>query len=409
MRVCTLVLLTIVLAAGTGHAQKDSKLGTSIELTRPLSKLESGIELFLQNRISDALPDLQEAIVDEPRNPDAYAWLAEALRRSNNPQEAHDMARMALSLQPCHAQAHTTLGDLYNPQYAYWEQAHADSTWTHLLKAVECDPGEGVAWFGLWIEGMHNGASEIEGRALGSLATNGFITPGALAYARWMLGSLPKDAILLTNGDMDTYPLVTLQKSQGFRNDVAVVNASLLNLDWYASLMTARHRITGGYNADEIAMLQEGDTDAEVRNTISRQVIARWIEAQRNGKLKRPLAIGVGVSWTDLVSNVDNFTLAGPYWIHDTGKKHRALDATTLWSSLRGLKASQFTGPFVSNRDRSPIRRAYSPPTAGGAVTGDLWRAVEAMREMGTTEATREAEKLAAWIEKFDAQTGGKK
>ncbi|MGB3478254.1 MAG: tetratricopeptide repeat protein [bacterium] len=45
-----------------------------------------------------------------------------------------------------------------------------------------------------------------------------------------MLESAPKDAILITNGDNDTYPAWYVQEKKGIRNDVLIVNRNLLNL-----------------------------------------------------------------------------------------------------------------------------------------------------------------------------------
>ena len=52
-------------------------------------------------------------------------------------------------------------------------------------------------------------------------------------YSRDVLEPLPPRAILLTNGDNDTFPLWYLQLVEQVRPDVAVVNLPLMNTDWY--------------------------------------------------------------------------------------------------------------------------------------------------------------------------------
>lgn len=54
------------------------------------------------------------------------------------------------------------------------------------------------------------------------------ISPGLLSFNYNMLVSCDQNAILLTVGDNDTYPSWVLQYSRNIRNDVSVLNASLI-------------------------------------------------------------------------------------------------------------------------------------------------------------------------------------
>ncbi|OGC91497.1 MAG: hypothetical protein A2W25_00535 [candidate division Zixibacteria bacterium RBG_16_53_22] len=58
--------------------------------------------------------------------------------------------------------------------------------------------------------------------------------------AKNYLSNLPKDAVFLSQADIDTYPLWCLQIAENFRNDVAVCNISLMNTPWFVEQVIQR-------------------------------------------------------------------------------------------------------------------------------------------------------------------------
>ncbi len=107
----------------------------------------------------------------------------------------------------------------------------------NLEKAAEIDPNFIDPWFALVTHYMSGRDDERLDLALRKLLNSGVIYDEVMDFNYNMLISLEKDAILITNGDNDTYPGWILERILKIRADVTIVNRSLLNSEWYPIYM----------------------------------------------------------------------------------------------------------------------------------------------------------------------------
>ena len=281
----------------------------------------------------------------EPGNADARAWYAECLRRQGEPDEAYQEAAAALSIDPDHAFAHTVLGDLFSPRLSSWARVDADSAWHHFLLAVEADHADGNAWSSLWIHSMMRDNAGVEHEAAVAMLDSGFLTPAVLAYNRWQLEHLPPNAILLTNGDMDTYPAVALQEAEGLREDVAVINLSLLNLPWYVRNRAAKYDLPLPLTDNELDRFEHyRNIDGEVV-TRSGRIVAGWLEMQRLRELDRPLCAAVTVSNFDFSRDaVGRMIYCGSYYEYMPRAPRDDADMDEIGRNLAMVRPEDFEG-----------------------------------------------------------------
>lgn len=103
----------------------------------------------------------------------------------------------------------------------------------HLERAVAMDPTFLDPWYSLVIQYMGRDEMEQMDVALRRLLEGNAISESVMDYSYNMLAGLQDNAILITNGDNDTYPGWILTRLLDYRKDVDIVNRSLLNSEWY--------------------------------------------------------------------------------------------------------------------------------------------------------------------------------
>lgn len=73
----------------------------------------------------------------------------------------------------------------------------------------------------------------LKKEALAAIQDKELYTAATQVYSKNILESCPKNALLFTCGDNDTYPLLYMQQAKNIRPDVLLINESQLNLDYY--------------------------------------------------------------------------------------------------------------------------------------------------------------------------------
>jgi tetratricopeptide (TPR) repeat protein len=73
----------------------------------------AGVRAIKLDKFAEAIPLLQRVVDRDPRNADAFNWLAYATRRNGNPAASLPLYEKALAIDPKHRGAHEYIGEAY--------------------------------------------------------------------------------------------------------------------------------------------------------------------------------------------------------------------------------------------------------------------------------------------------------
>ena len=359
--------------------------------------LDQALRLYYENRLEEARTQFENAVDQHPNNARSHAWLGETYRRLGFKDEAIDAARDALRLDPCNTFGHSVIADASRTLHGSNEIA-----WSHLNEAISCDPLDGNVWVSIWGESVHRQDSTMWSRANRGLVESGFLTKAALDYGRWLLRTLPDSAILLTNGDMDTYPALAVQETEGLRPDVAVVERGLLDLSWGTRFIRDHQDVALPQPVDSLlaSWTDRRDRYAD-RVTSSRQIINGWVREYIAGSFERPICLAVTVDEVFRTSLIGQWQYGGPFWVVQRDPLVRIHDTTVVKASIDRIGIDDFEGPWVSEQDRSPVRVISTKQLAGTITSMALLHAEWLVEEGRFTDA----QTMVGWAERFQLRT----
>jgi hypothetical protein len=154
-----------------------------------------------------------------------------------------------------------------------WHMAHylheekSDEGWAHLSKAYDLNPDEPDLWDDLLC--MHQVQGDFQGAAQFASKLNQakLFSPAVMEYSRNVLRSLEPNAVLITNGYVDTYPLYVLQYVKGLRKDVRIICLEWTGSQTYVNDLAAVTGVNGvrelrGNGAGILSALTSGQQHA---------------------------------------------------------------------------------------------------------------------------------------------------
>lgn len=177
-----------------------------------------------------------------------------------------------------------------------------------LERAVRIDPNYLDPWFSLITVYMSANDDKKVDEALRRIVESGYIHDDIIDYNYNVLIGLEPNAILITNGDNDTYPSWILQRVMSVRPDVTIANMSLLNTDWYPEYLMA-HGAPRFVTTAEIAEIRkrvEGELatsneKSQVMNLFAKPMLTELIEQAKSDN--RPVYFALTVYEDDFMNN----------------------------------------------------------------------------------------------------------
>lgn len=259
------------------------------EANRPPDVLSLRHRILEPERYAELAGAWEAYVQAHPRDAAAHVEWGDALRYAGN--HAAGVERYAQAYEIDSTSAPALAAHLSNAIHRSWDDpARLGRYHRQLVRASLRTPEYADLYYTLFLTSLMTGDEQRAADCLRRVVDLGDMIAPLLDYAHNMLAGAAPNAIVFTNGDNDTYPLLARQALFGERPDVAVVNLSLLNTQWYIRRLR-EHGLPITLDDRAIAALEPG-----AQNPISGQVQRHLFENLAREKQPRPLYYSVTVA-----------------------------------------------------------------------------------------------------------------
>ncbi len=273
---CVLVGLLVVGARAAGGG------------ARPPAILSWRHQVLARERYEELAMEWEAYVKRHPRDAKAWVEWGHALRYSGKYIESHEKFERAYRVDSRNVAAIDAWMSVKldaMDEGDDWESVHGE-----LARARKLDPEFARTYYSLWRVALFQGDDREAEESLRRVVEIEDMPRPLFDYGRNMVVGAPENAIIITNGDNDTYPPLAYQTITGDRRDVSIVNISLLNTKGYVRHLQ-RKGVPIGLSDNEIGKLTHTK-----EKLISAQLQERIFENLKGAGWPRPLFYSVTVA-----------------------------------------------------------------------------------------------------------------
>jgi hypothetical protein len=239
-----------------------------------------------------------------PQSAMALVELERAQRYARQIQSPESLAliRRAVAVEPECAVALARLAALEFEHTIWGDRSQLPRARELAERAIAVAPLDWEPHLTLWTLDIVAGTGTHAADHMAACLDKGAFASPLLDYGYNMLSTAAPDAIVFTNGDHDTFPLLALQARYGIRPDVRIVNLSMATFPSYAKwALNSGARTRSPLSNADIDVLQKAQKPGTFFGAAVLQEVARRVAA---GRWDQPVYGAVTV--VDLTSMIPN-------------------------------------------------------------------------------------------------------